>query len=96
MALYLSANITEGKALTAADRSRFAVGDSKATCRLEGVQGEPSHPMRDIKARCPYATGKARRVIEHDLLREAGHDRPRNVRIRPEDLRGSRSRFAKE
>lgn len=70
-------------------RSKFCTGDPKRS-RGPYDTGEPSSPIADAKDRSRFATGQARYMVEHEILKKQGRDKGRNVRIKPEDLLGRR------
>ena len=55
-------------------------------------KGEPSSTIVDAEDRGRFATGQARYVVEHALLKKSGKDKGKNVRIKSDELIGRRSK----
>jgi hypothetical protein len=74
-------------------RSRFSEGeplDNRSKFTPPGAK--PSSLLADAESRGVYAEGPARLRVEWELLKKAGRDKPRNVRIAPEDMRRGNNR----
>lgn len=75
----------------AGKRGRFATGPATRIHEMPYSTGEPDSLINDAEERGRFATGKARRKVPWDLLKGTKIDRPKNVHIKPEELRGKRS-----
>jgi hypothetical protein len=72
-------------------RSKYVSGEPvHHRTKFADKDAVPSSTIADAQSRGRFATGPARLRVEWALLKKAGRDKPRNVRIRPEDMIGRR------
>ena len=69
-------------------RGKYACGPAKDTHNNPLCADRAINFTAASQERGKYASGPARRMVEHDRLRGSKYDKSRNVRIKPEELRG--------